>query len=36
MKLLLISNNKAEINKVTAIVRYAVQPSIMHVLLLFS
>jgi hypothetical protein len=36
MKLLFINNNKAEINKDTAIVRYAVQPSIMHALLLFS
>lgn len=36
MNLLLINNNKAEINKNTAIVRYAVQLSIIHVLLLFS
>jgi len=36
MKLLFINNNKAEINKGTGIVRYAVQSSIMHALLLFS
>lgn len=35
MKLFLIIIT-AEINKDTAIVRYAVQPSIMHVLLIFS
>lgn len=32
----MLINNNGEINKGTGIVRYAVQPSIIHALLLFS